>query len=284
MSAVKRWRGLRPALVPVWLLGLLASIAWIAPFIWMLSTSLKTTKQILATNIQWWPRPFVLGNYRTVFAGPVAQWMLNSLIVTVVGTLIGVALGALAGYALARLQFPGKNTMFSIILASIMIPANIAVVPLYIAFLKIGVINNYPALILPTIASVITVYIYRQFFLGFPDEIEDAARVDGASRWTTFLRIALPMSRSATIASTIILFTTNWNAYLWPLLITFTQQEYTLPVGVGQYSSVSGNFTQVASFGPAMAASTLLAVPSLLIFLLLQRYFIRGVARTGLKG
>jgi multiple sugar transport system permease protein len=284
VSAVKHWGGLRPALVPVWLLGLLASVVWIAPFIWMLSTSLKTTKQILTTNIQWWPRPFVLDNYRTVFAGPVAQWMLNSLIVTVVGTLIGVALGALAGYALARLQFPGKNTIFSIILASIMIPANIAVVPLYIAFLKIGVINNYPALILPTIASVITVYIYRQFFLGFPTEIEDAARVDGAGRWTTFLRIALPMSRSATIASTIILFTTNWNAYLWPLLITFTQQEYTLPVGVGQYSSVSGNFTQVASFGPAMAASTLLAVPSLLIFLLLQRYFIRGIARTGLKG
>ena len=284
MTAMRRHQRLRLAFVPVWLLGLLAAIVWIAPFIWMLSTSLKSTKQILTTQIQWWPKPFILSNYRFVFAGPVVQWMVNSLIVTVLGTVIGVALGALAGYALARLQFPGRNAIFSVILASIMIPANIAVVPLYIAFLKFGVINNYPALILPTIANVITVYIFRQFFLGFPTEVEDAARVDGASRLTLFVRIAVPMARSATIASTILLFTTNWNAYLWPLLITFTQQMYTLPVGVAQYSSVSGNYTQVSSFGPAMAASTLLAVPSLLIFLFLQRYFVRGIARTGLQG
>jgi multiple sugar transport system permease protein len=277
-------RPLRLRHLPVWILGLLASIVWIAPFFWMLSTSLKSTKQILATNIEWWPKPFILSNYRFVFAGPVVQWMVNSLIVTVLGTAIGVGLGALAGYALARLRFPGKDWMFTIILASIMIPANIAVVPLYIAFLKLGVINNYPALILPTVASVITVYIFRQFFLGFPVEIEEAATVDGASRWTIFRRIAVPMSRSAATASTILLFTTNWNAYLWPLLITFTQQMYTLPVGVAQYSAVSGSYAQVSSFGPAMAASTLLAVPSLLIFLLLQRYFVRGIARTGLQG
>jgi ABC-type glycerol-3-phosphate transport system permease component len=277
-------RRLRLIFVPVWLLGLLAAIAWIVPFIWMLSTSLKSTKQILTTNISWLPRPFILSNYRFVFAGPVVQWMANSLIVTVLGTVIGVTLGALAGYALTRLRFFGRDAMFSVILASIMIPANLAVVPLYIAFLKLGVINNYPALILPTIANVITVYIFRQFFLGFPVEIEEAARVDGASRWTVFLRIAVPMARSAALASTILLFTTNWNAYLWPLLITFTQQMYTLPVGVAQYSSVSGNYTQVSSFGPAMAASTLLAIPSLLIFLFLQRYFVRGIARTGLQG
>jgi ABC-type glycerol-3-phosphate transport system permease component len=277
-------RRLRLIFVPVWLLGLLAAIAWIVPFIWMLSTSLKSTKQILTTNISWLPRPFILSNYRFVFAGPVVQWMANSLIVTVLGTVIGVTLGALAGYALTRLRFFGRDAMFSVILASIMIPANLAVVPLYIAFLKLGVINNYPALILPTIANVITVYIFRQFFLGFPVEIEEAARVDGASRWTVFLRIAVPMARSAALASTILLFTTNWNAYLWPLLITFTQQMYTLPVGVAQYSSVSGNYTQVSSFGPAMAASTLLAIPSLLIFLSLQRYFVRGIARTGLQG
>jgi multiple sugar transport system permease protein len=282
--AMRHRQRLRLIFVPVWLIGLLAAVVWISPFIWMLSTSLKSTRQILTTHIDWWPKPFILSNYRFVFAGPVVQWMLNSLIVTVAGTVIGVALGAMAGYALARIQFPGRNTMFSIILASIMIPANIAVVPLYIAFLKLSIINNYPALILPTIASVITVYIFRQFFLGFPAEIEEAARVDGASRLTVFLRIAVPMSRSAAIASTILLFTTNWNAYLWPLLITFTQQMYTLPVGVAQYSSVSGNYTQVSSFGPAMAAATLLAVPSLLIFLFLQRYFIRGIARTGLQG
>jgi multiple sugar transport system permease protein len=277
-------RRLRLVHVPIWLLGLLVAVAWIAPFIWMLSTSLKSTKQILSLHIEWWPSPFVLGNYRFVFGNQVVQWMVNSLIVTVVGTAIGVALGALAGYALARLQFRGREAMFSIIIASIMIPANIAAIPLYVAFLKVSLINNYPALILPTIANVISVYIFRQFFLGFPTEIEEAARVDGASRLTVFLRIAAPMARSAALASTILLFTANWNAYLWPLLIAFTPNRYTLPVGVATYSSVSGGYTQVTSFGPAMAAATLLAVPSLVIFLVLQRYFVRGISRTGLQG
>jgi multiple sugar transport system permease protein len=225
----------------------------------------------------------VLGNYRFVFKGPVVRWMLNSLVVAGTGTVIGVGLGALAGYALARLRFRGREAIFWIILASIMIPANIAVVPLYIAFLHVHFINSYPALILPATASVVTVYIFRQFFLGFPRELEDAALVDGAKRLTLFARIAMPMAKNAIIASTIILFTTNWNSYLWPLLITFTQNMYTLPVGVAQYSSVSGNYSTVVSYGPAMAASTLLAVPSLVIFLLLQRYFIQGVARSGVK-
>jgi multiple sugar transport system permease protein len=280
---MRRRPKLRLRTVPIWAVGLFAAVVWISPFLWMLSTSFKTTKAILTTNISWWPSPFVLSNYRFVFAGPVVQWIINSLVVTLSATAIGVIIGGLSGYALARLRFPGRGMMFSIILASLMIPANIAVVPLYIAFLKIGLINNYPSLVLPLIANILSVYIFRQFFLGFPAEIEEAALVDGASRIVIFFRIAMPMSRSAATAATILLFTANWNAYLWPLLITFTDQMYTLPIGVGQYSSVSGNYTQVASFGPGMAAATLLAVPSLLIFLLLQRYFVQGVARTGLK-
>jgi multiple sugar transport system permease protein len=278
-----RRRRMRLIEVPFWLAGLLAAVVWVSPFLWMLSTSFKTTREILTTNIQWWPSPFVLSNYRFVFAGPVVQWIINSLIVTVLATAIGVVFGGLSGYALARLRFPGRRIIFSVLLASLMIPANISVVPLYIAFLRVGLINNYPALILPLIANVISVYIFRQFFLGFPGEIEEAALVDGANRIVIFFRISMPMARSAAIAATILLFTTNWNAYLWPLLITFTERMYTLPIGVAQYSSVSGNYTQVASFGPGMAAATLLAVPSLLIFLLLQRYFVQGVARTGLK-
>jgi len=274
----------RLAWFPGWLLGLLVAIVWIAPFLWMLSTSFKPTSQILTNKIEWFPRTFVLNNYRFVFRGPVLHWMLNSLITAFAGTAVGVILGALAGYALARIPFRGRSAVFGLILASIMIPANLAVVPLYIAFLKVGLVNNYASIALPLIANAISVYIFRQFFLGLPAELEDAATIDGAGRWRFFTQIALPLARSAATASTIILFTANWNNYLWPLLVTFTQNMYTLPVGVAQFSSASGNYTQVNIYGPSMAAATLLCIPSLAVFLLLQRYFIQGIARTGVKG
>ncbi len=127
-------------------------------------------------------------------------------------------------------------------------------------------------------------YIFRQFFLSFPKEIEDAAAIDGASRLGTFFRVALPLARAPAIAATILLFTANWNAYLWPLLIVFTEEMKTLPVGVAQFAPGTGSTTQISGFGPAMAAVTLLSIPSLGIFLLLQRYFIEGVTRSGIKG
>ncbi len=260
---------------------MLAAILWAAPFGWMLSTSFKSTSQILTNSIHWIPQTFVLDNYRFVFQGMVGRWMVNSVVTSFLGTIVGVVLGAFAGYALARIKFRGRDAIFGLILASIMIPANLAVVPLYIAFLKVGLVNSYAAVTLPLIANAVSVYIFRQFFLGLPDELEDAARIDGAGRWQMFTRVAMPLARSPIMASTIILFTANWKDYLWPLLITFSSNMYTLPVGVAQYSSASGNYTQINVYGPSMAAATLLCIPSLAIFLALQRYFIEGVARTG---
>jgi multiple sugar transport system permease protein len=284
VAGARSRRRRRLAYFPGWLIGMLAAILWAAPFVWMLSTSFKPTSQILTTSIHWIPQTFVLDNYRFVFRGQVVQWIVNSLITSFLGTIIGVILGAFAGYALARIKFRGRNAIFALILASIMIPANLAVVPLYIAFLKLHIVNSYAAITLPLIANAVSVYIFRQFFLGLPDELEDAARIDGAGRWQMFTRVALPLARGPITASTIILFTANWNNYLWPLLITFSSNMYTMPVGVAQYSSASGNYTQINVYGPSMAAATLLCIPSLAIFLALQRYFIEGVARAGVKG
>ncbi|MCI0520499.1 MAG: carbohydrate ABC transporter permease [Chloroflexi bacterium] len=270
--------------LPVWLVGMAASVIWIAPFVWMVSTSLKPFEQVMTKYVEWLPRTIVADNYLKVFEQPVARWALNSLIVASSATALGVLLGAMAGYALARLHFPGKNLLFGILLASLMIPTEMAIVPLYIAFLKINLTNNYIAIILPSIASVFSVYIFRQFFLGLPQELEDAAAIDGASRFGTFWRIALPLARAPMIAATILLFTSNWNAYLWPLLIVFEEEMKTMPVGMAQYTPVIGAHTQITGFGPAMAAVTLLSIPSLLIFILLQNYFIQGVSRTGIKG
>jgi len=268
----------------VWIIGLLASVIWVAPFIWMVSTSLKPADEVMTLHIQWIPSTFTLESYRKVFEFPVIRWGLNSLLVASLATFFGVFLGAMAGYAFARLKFPGNRALFTLILVSLMIPAELSATPLFIAFLKIGLVDNYLSLILPSVANVYSVYIFRQFFKGIPNEIEEAAIIDGASHLQIFFRIALPMAKSAAIASTVILFTANWNLYLWPLLVTFKEEMKTLPIGISEFSSISGSHAQLTSFGPGMAAATLLSIPSLMIFLVLQRYFVEGVTNSGIKG
>jgi len=277
-------RKMRWSDIPLWVFGMLLAVMWCAPFVWMVSTSFKPFKDIMTRNVEWFPRTVTLENYIKVFEQPVARWMLNSLIVALIATTISVMLGALAGYALARLHFPGRGILFGLLLASLMIPGEMTIVPLYVAFLKIKLTDSYLAIILPFIANVFSVYIFRQFFLGLPKELEEAAAIDGASRFGIFWRVAFPLARSPTVASTILLFTSNWNAFLWPLLIVFDEEMKTMPVGMSEFAPGIGAHTQLVGFGPAMAGITLLSLPSLLIFILLQRRFIEGVSRTGIKG
>lgn len=277
-------RRMKPIDLPLWGVGMIVSVIWFAPFLWMVVTSFKPLSEIMTTDIEWVPHTFTWQNYITVFEQPVLRWMFNSFVVSVSATAIAVLLGAMAGYALARLHFPGRGVVFGLLLMSIMIPGEMSIVPLYIAFLKVRLTDSYLAIGLPFIANVFSVYIFRQFFLTLPKELEEAAAIDGATRFGIFFRIALPLARSPAIAATILLFTSNWNAFLWPLLIIFDKEMKTMPVGIAGFAPVVGSQVQLVGFGPAMAGVTLLSLPSLFVFIVLQRYFIEGVSRTGIKG
>jgi multiple sugar transport system permease protein len=270
--------------VPIWLLGMFFVALWAAPFVWMVSTSFKPSAQVMTAQVEWIPREVTLDNYRKVLTYPIATWALNSVIVASVATGLCVLSGAMAGYAVARLRFPGRNFVFLLFLASIMIPPEVGVVPLLLAMIKIGWASTYQALILPLIGNVLAVYIFRQFFLGFPRELEEAAIMDGAGRFTIFFRVALPLARSPLIAATVIVFTLNWNNFLWPLLITFDDSMKTMPVGIAAFAPVIGTQTQLEGYATSMAAVTLLCIPSVALFLLLQRYFIQGITLGGVKG
>lgn len=283
-TALLRRGNMRPVHIPFWILGTVVAIMWIAPFIWMVSTSFKPPKEVMTKQIEWFPRTVVLDNYQKVFQYPVARWAWNSVVVTTASTFLGVMFGAMAGYALARLNFPGKTLFFSLLIASLMIPTEMTIVPMLIGFLKVGLANSYTAMILPAVANVFSVYIFRQFFLQLPSELEDAAMIDGASKFGIFWRIAMPLARAPIVAATILLFTLNWNAFLWPLLIVFEDNMKTMPVGIAAFTPVVGTHTQLEGFGIAMAAVTLLSLPGLTIFFLLQRFFIQGISQTGLKG
>ena len=275
---------LRVAEIPVWCIGMLCVLAWSAPFLWMVSTSFKLPSQVMTRDIEWLPRTVTLANYAHVLTFPIATWALNSVIAAGIATALCIGSASLAGYALARLRFPGRNLIFLLFLASLMIPPEIGVVPLLIAMIRVGWASTYQGLILPTVANVLAVYIFRQFFLTFPRELEEAAIVDGAGPLRIFRSVALPLARAPTIAATVIVFTLNWNNFLWPLLITFDDDMKTLPVGIAAFAPVVGTHTQMEGYAVAMAAVTLLCIPSVALFLLLQRYFIAGLSAGGLKG
>lgn len=269
--------------IPSWSLGMFIAFIWSLPFIWMVSTSFKLPEHVMTKDIEWLPRVWTLSNYEKVFDFPVLRWGFNSIIQASISTALCVFFGAMAGYALARMRFPGNGLLFALFVASLMIPVEVTVVPLLLAIIKIGWASTYQALILPTVANVFSVYIFRQFFLTFPRELEEAGRMDGASPFKVFWLIALPLARAPAIAATVIIFTLNWNNFLWPLLVTFDENMKTLPVGVAQFAPVIGSHTQLESFSISMAAVTVLSVPSLILFFLLQKYFIQGISQGSVK-
>ena len=267
----------------IWIAGLAVALAWASPFIWMVSTSFKYPADVMTKDIEWLPHRVTLDNYIKVFDHPVVRWAFNSIVQASVSTTLCVFFGAMAGYALARFRFPGNRLIFLIFLSSLMIPSEVTVVPMLLAFIKIGWASTYQALILPTIANVFSVYIFRQFFLSFPHELEEAARLDGAGPFRTFMLIALPLARAPVIAAFVIIFTLNWNNFLWPLLIVFDEDMKTMPVGIATFAPVVGSHTQLEGFSVSMAAVTVLSIPSLLLFFFLQRYFIQGISQGGVK-
>jgi multiple sugar transport system permease protein len=285
-TGLRRWlaaRNVSPVDVPIWIVGMLVAVAWAMPFVWMVSTSLKFPGDVMTADIEWIPRRITFDNYVRVFEYPVLRWGFNSLVQATAATFLCVLFGAMAGYALARMNFRGRSALFAIFLASLMIPTEVSIIPMLLGFIKVGWASSYQALILPGVANVFSVYIFRQFFLNFPTEIEEAARVDGAGPFRLFFLIALPLARAPIIAASVIIFTLNWNNFLWPLLVTFDESMKTLPVGIAAFTPVSGTRTQLEGFSVAMAAITVLSVPSLLLFAFLQRYFITGISQGSIK-
>jgi multiple sugar transport system permease protein len=276
-------RGLDRGDLLIWPLGMGVAVLWALPFVWMVSTSFKFPGDVMTKDIEWLPSRVTFDNYLKVFEYPVVRWGLNSIVQATVSTFLCVLFGAMAGYALARMRFPGRDTLFLVFLASLMIPVEVSVIPMLLGFVKAGLASTYSALILPSIANVFSVYIFRQFFLNFPKEIEEAAKMDGASPLGLFFRIALPMARAPAIAASVIIFTLNWNNFLWPLLVTFDETMKTLPVGIAAFTPVTGTRTQLEGYSVAMAAVTILSIPSLMLFFFLQRYFIQGISQGGVK-
>lgn len=256
------------------------AVAMIFPFLWMLSTSFQSDGALLVPPPRLIPSPIETGNYAKIAeAFPLWRFLLNSVVVAVVSTVLQVATSAMAAYAFARLRFRGRDALFLLYIATLMIPLQVTIMPLFVEMRYLGFIDSYPGLVLPSIASAFGTFLLRQAFLGLPRELEEAAFMDGAGHVTVFRRIVLPLAMPALATFAIFAFMASWNSFLWPLIIVNSPDLMTLPVGL---SNLQGRYA--TSWNLLMAGSTVAVLPILIVYAVGQKYVIRGVTLTGLKG
>jgi len=255
-------------------------ILMIIPFLWMVISSIKPEAEVRAIPPTWWPRTVTLENYESLFRRldfPV--YFLNSTLVALAVTVGNVMFGAMLGYALAKLDFPGKRAMFALVLVTLMIPGVVTFVPLFILTTNMGLTNTLTGMFLPFLAGPVGVFLMRQFISGLPDELIQAARVDGAGELRIFFSVILPLCGPALATLGILTFLSSWNNFLWPLVVAQTEDKYTLPVALALYS-VGQNATQ---YGLLLAGAVVVVIPVITVFLVLQRYIMQGISMTGIK-
>jgi multiple sugar transport system permease protein len=259
-------------------LGLLLTVL---PFVWMVSGSLKTQRELLDASPSLLPENPTTDNYERFWERlNLPRYFWNSTFIAVMITLANLLFCSMVGYALAKLRFAGRNALFVLVLGTLLVPSGVVIVPLFVLMAKLDLVDSPWAVILPVAAGPLGVFLMRQFMQGIPNDLIEAARVDGAREFTIFWKIVLPLSVPALAALGIITFLPAWNALLWPLIVLTSQDNYTLPVALAIFAR--GQFQ--ADYGLLMAGSVALVVPVIVIFLLLQRRFTQSVAMTGIKG
>lgn len=262
-------------------LVLLAGALWmLVPFLWMLSTSFKASSAALKVPPDLIPHPFTLANYRRVAdVFPIARVFLNSVFVAVTASAGQVLVASLAAYAFARIRWKAREAVFLLFLATLMIPQQVTLIPQFIEMKYLGWINSYQALILPGMFSAFGIFLLRQFFLSIPAALSEAAFVDGASHWTVYWRIVLPLSRPALATLSVFAFMQNWNSFLWPLVVTTRPELMTLPLGL---ATLQGRY--YTDWSLVMAGAVLNVLPMILAYLVAQKQFVQGVTLSGIKG
>lgn len=258
----------------------LFALFFLLPLAWMFVTAIKPFEEWVLPN--WIPNNPTFENFRSIFADPTLpapRWFANSLGIASVFTVLVLIIDALAGYAYARMEFAGRNLLFGLLLATLVMPGLMFLIPNYLTVNRLGWLNTYQGVMAPGLAGVFGVFFMRQFFQGIPKELEEASRIDGAGTWTTFFRVVLPLAKGALATLAVITFMASWNEFLWPLLVLNDRTMQTLPVGL---ATIQGQYT--FDYGKLMAGAAVTAIPVLILYLFLQRYIVQSVAMTGLKG
>ena len=263
------------------------TLAWVTPYVWMLASSLRPQAEIFqyVTPLSWKtfvPQSFTLASYRELFAlvpFPFSRYVFNSIFVALSVTTLSLIVNALAAYAFARLEFPGRSVLFAVFLSTMIVPFEVLAIPLYLQIRSFGWVNTYQALIIPWIANPLGIFLLRQFFQEIPRELEEAARIDGCSYVGAFRHVVIPNSIPALVAFALIRFQASWDAFLWPLIAAPSAEKRVIQVAIASF------VTEVQTrWDLTFAASVMATLPVAAAFLVLQRYYVQGVVMSGLKG
>lgn len=269
-----------PGRVVLYIIVFLVALLWIFPVLWMAVSSLKpygTPVSILSEVVS---GKFSLDNYSVIAEkAPIFQWIFNSLFVAAVVTAGTLLLTSLAAYAISKLKFRGQNAVFLLITAGMMIPIESIIIPLYQTMAERGMLNTYIGLMCPSLAAPIGVLIMKRCYDSIPEELVEAAVLDGANSFQRWLNVCLPVSKSSMAAVGIFTFTNSWNNFLWPFLSITSEKMMTLPVGIPQFQGAN-----LSEFTLPMTASVVASIPAIIVFLIFQKQIIQGIAMTGIKG
>lgn len=258
----------------------LLAIVWLIPLLWALSTSLKPEAETTRIPITLFPSEVTIGAYDSVLAnGDIVRWFLNSTVVSALVTLLTLTVCVLAAYGFSRTRFPGRNVLFAIVVAGIMVPPQVLIVPLFREMVTLGLVDTYWGIALPQVVEPVMVFVLKKFFDGISRDYEDAARMDGAGRLRILWNVMLPMSRPILVAVGIFVFIGSWNNFLWPFIVTTDPEMMTIPVGL---ANVQGSYG--LRYAQIMASAVLAGLPLLIVYALFQRQVVRGVGDAGLKG
>ncbi|GAA5165785.1 carbohydrate ABC transporter permease [Ornithinimicrobium tianjinense] len=266
-----------------WWLYLLLTVAFVlvvTPFVWMVLGSVKSNAELRSVPPTWWPENPTMQNFRDLFSrNSFGRYFFNSTVVALTVTAGNLLFCSAVGYALAMLSFRGKRLIFALILGTLMIPGVVTFVPLFVLVANMGLVNTLPGLILPFLVSPFGVFLMRQFILGLPRDLVEAARIDGAGELAIFGRVILPLLGPALATLGILTFLGSWNNFLWPLVVATGERSYTLPVALALISTGQNQ----TNYGLLLAGATVVVIPVLIVFLIFQKRFIQGIATTGMK-
>lgn len=255
-------------------------ILTLTPFFWMISTSLKAKAGIFTMPPQWLPKEPTLDHYKQLFIEVnFLRHFINSTIVAVTVTILGLFFNSLAGYAFAKYKFPGRDRIFAIMIIALMIPSQVTMMPVFLILKKLHLINSYMGLIVSGTISVYSIFLMKQFVHTIPNELIESARIDGCSEWAIYWKIIIPLCKPVLATLGIFTFMSSWNSFLWPLVLMIKEEMYTLPVALANL-----NGQHATNYGLLMAGAVVVVIPVIVVFLFAQKYIIEGISTTGLKG
>ena len=251
------------------------------PFIWAFTASFKPLKEIVSGDLSFIPKEFTTDAYAYIFgrSSLFSQWFINSVIISVIGTTVNIFLNTMAGYALARLSFPGRQRIFYGLLAMMMVPSQVLLIPNYLILVNLGLLDSFGALIIPAAINIGNIFMMRQFFVSFPKDIEEAASIDGLGRFQTFFKIVMPLAMPSIATQAVFTFMGFWNEFMKPMLYISTPSRYTLTLGLQSSQAKDGG----VRWDHTMAASIITIIPIIAIYLIFNRYFLKGIRMDGEK-